>query len=693
MIDDSENAEQSLNQPRATDDANGDQENVLRNVVHDQSITENDKVARPHKNTVQEEDTSPHAMRAYKTDERGKRQGAWSNEEKQLADQVWNNYVTRNGLDGYQLRCATVNWATVGSIKREMFEAFPERTLKAIRKFCQRRFRPYKNGLWTEEEDKQLREEFTRFPEQWVKMSEILDRDPQAVRDRWRNITQHSETRQTGPWSTDEERRLSEVVDECMEIARKELGEQKTTAETSLSWVTVSKKMGGVRSAKVCREKWENLKRRKQAAVSTIMDEHGPQQSEPTTETGGKEQSRKDQRLDSHFSRLATADIFDALYDIHKAMEGKLDRTFRDESTFWSVVASERPGSKYASYSALRRRAYYGALAKLGHAPNVQAATGIAAKASELMQIVLERMCTIPGQDKRAYRADEFPDGFYRTTVGGGYDARRRRRRKRKELKAKKAARSEELVVEGSEDEDGPLLFDVDMQRTLRAVPPMKIAQLVETTAVDEPSKTKRKETNKEKKKRRDKATIENNVKAETTPVPVVGQVPKTLPPASDQSGLAQHPKKQKKRKPEAIAEPLIAEPNDAEKSKKRKKQKRKRNDTDDLEGIRSQDNEAYETYAPEQEQRNPTSNGGPAPPSKKVKKRMAGTGKDPAAASKCYRSEELIVESDDEIVVAQAVAGAVNTVEEVPKPTESPMKLVDQWTISSMDSQWSAGS
>ncbi|KAK3684601.1 hypothetical protein LTR37_020101 [Vermiconidia calcicola] len=359
-------------------------------------------------------ETDPVAMKKYQTADRGTKTGQWSSAEKELADEIFWNVCQVHEISGDILKMGMVDWANIGTFKIEVYEAFPQRSLAAIRKFCQRRFTPHQKGAWTEEEDQALRDMYARFPGNWISISDMTGRPAGACRDRWLNHLKDSEARETGPWSTEEEAKLMGVVDECFEVIKanceeEDLIQTRDTLESMIDWATVSKKMEGKRNAKRCREKWNLLKSRRASSANAAQPPPVPLAGEPL--------SKKRRMVEAAYAKLESGDVFDALTDIYVTMSeaGTMDKEFCDESTFWSVVSKQR-GNKSKFYGrehggALRRRAYYGALEQYADRKSVKAAQGIARKA----EAMLTRVKKVESKGKltltRAYRVDEYPGG------------------------------------------------------------------------------------------------------------------------------------------------------------------------------------------------------------------------------------------------------------------------------------------
>ena len=353
----------------------------------------------------EEQDNRPQAMRQYHNALRGTVTGAWSQAEKELADEVFWNSCQVHEMEPLEVRAATLDWTNMGPFKMEIYEAFPKRTMAAIRKFCQRRFSPYESGKWTEELDYVLRKWHAKMPGEWTHISDTVMRAPSACRDRWNHVLKYESTMERGAWSTDEEAKLMSVVSYCMDLIPKTLrGEGNRNdlvkVEGSISWTTVAQKMGGTRSAKRCQEKWQKLKRRPNE-MSEAREAVQAAVAVQQTEMSGKQK-----RLEATYKRVEPGDVFDAVREIWDAMKKHKDKQFVHESTFWSLLASERPHSKFAGK--IRRKIYLSALQDY-ESKKVRKAVGIVEKARALSKKLrrLERK----GELKltRAFKVDHAP--------------------------------------------------------------------------------------------------------------------------------------------------------------------------------------------------------------------------------------------------------------------------------------------
>ena len=329
-----------------------------------------------------EEESEVGAGSEYLSLERGVVKGAWSDEEKAIADRVFQSACRGYQVDEYTLKCWIIDWTNVGFFKDDIYEAFPFRSFAAIRKFCKRRYHPHQTGPWTAEQDHLLRENYALYPDKWEVICEVVRRSAGDCRTRWRDVLEFEGTMEKGPWSQEEEKRLVKVVGECLRVIKRESKDPEVLAdpekmESLISWKEVAQKNGRTRTAKRCSEKWRKLKTtdpalmKGQARATTAAAPSSKAQEY-------NKQSRKQQAVEKLYGQLGLADVWDALHEIVNVMRDDPDKQFKHESTFWSMVATRLPNSKFSS--ALRRRAYYGALEDLGNLVKVAETEGMARK-------------------------------------------------------------------------------------------------------------------------------------------------------------------------------------------------------------------------------------------------------------------------------------------------------------------------
>ncbi|KAL8359019.1 hypothetical protein RB598_007733 [Gaeumannomyces tritici] len=123
-------------------------------------------------------------------------------------------------------------------------------------------------GVFTAEEDEQLRELVERMGQKWAEIGKIVDRNPLDLRDRWRNYAVCGDKRKTTAWNEDEASRLVDLVVDSMKTTLRSRGqefsdvESREQAEKDVPWDLISMHMDRTRSAKQCREKWSWLQAR-----------------------------------------------------------------------------------------------------------------------------------------------------------------------------------------------------------------------------------------------------------------------------------------------------------------------------------------------------------------------------------------------------------------------------------------------
>jgi len=104
-------------------------------------------------------------------------------------------------------------------------------------------------GKWMPSEDDLLVQAVSEFGQQWEKVSFKVGRMSSDCRDRWRNHLQDRGTRQSGPWSKEEEEELTQIVTEMTVEKGKDI-------DNDIFWGVVSRRMGGKRGRQQCRIKW-----------------------------------------------------------------------------------------------------------------------------------------------------------------------------------------------------------------------------------------------------------------------------------------------------------------------------------------------------------------------------------------------------------------------------------------------------
>jgi hypothetical protein len=118
---------------------------------------------------------------------------------------------------------------------KQVAVALPNRTIKSVAAAGNRLFHPdAKKGKWTSEEDEELRAAVSDLGNKWLQIGARLGRPREACRVRYREIQLGGE-KKTGRWSTEEEEKLKEAVNEYLE-AKKEA--ERTTTGNVVSMPT-----------------------------------------------------------------------------------------------------------------------------------------------------------------------------------------------------------------------------------------------------------------------------------------------------------------------------------------------------------------------------------------------------------------------------------------------------------------------
>ncbi|WVR06653.1 hypothetical protein IAU60_003685 [Kwoniella sp. DSM 27419] len=133
--------------------------------------------------------------------------------------------------------------------------AVPGRPVVNVQFCAQRMYDPKGHkGPWTAEEDEALLRAYDKFPNQWSRLSEIVDRTANDCKDRYMKELSSQADRTTGAWSKEEGEQLIASVEKM----NRSLGRRADERE-DIPWSLVAKDMGGTRSAKQCRTRWSEV--------------------------------------------------------------------------------------------------------------------------------------------------------------------------------------------------------------------------------------------------------------------------------------------------------------------------------------------------------------------------------------------------------------------------------------------------
>ena len=171
----------------------------------------------------------------------------------------------------------------VNNIFNEIQDLFPYRTRSSVQRFCRRRFHNFHaRGVWTPEEDADLKAAVALKGTSWKAIGELLGRFNEDCRDRYRNyLAPSAEHRNRDAWTETEVINLSHSVLDCMRLMKQErqrakeeraghdvpLSDSDSDQEAEdlklINWQTVSDMMGRrgtARSRIQCSFKWSKIK-------------------------------------------------------------------------------------------------------------------------------------------------------------------------------------------------------------------------------------------------------------------------------------------------------------------------------------------------------------------------------------------------------------------------------------------------
>lgn len=157
--------------------------------------------------------------------------------------------------------------STKDSLWRAISAACPGKDSKRLLPYCRKNFHNFKarGGQWTPEEDEQLAQLVRAEGTKWAQFSQVLNRHPEDLRDRYRNYVVCADRRETDAWAADEIRRLLVLVQEFMDDAESsrilEPGNKRyqRPIEQLVNWQEVSRQLGS-RSRLQCLAKWRTLR-------------------------------------------------------------------------------------------------------------------------------------------------------------------------------------------------------------------------------------------------------------------------------------------------------------------------------------------------------------------------------------------------------------------------------------------------
>ncbi|KAL2753173.1 hypothetical protein ACRALDRAFT_1072277 [Sodiomyces alcalophilus JCM 7366] len=145
--------------------------------------------------------------------------------------------------------------------------ACPDKPRQKVIDFCRLRFHNFKarGGHWTPEEEEQLSKLVAQGGTKWAKWSQVLNRHPKDLRDRYRNYIICGDNRASDRWSHEEEALLRMHVGEAMdaiELAKAAKPDDPfydRPVEQLIDWQEISSRLNRARSRLQCMSKWKQM--------------------------------------------------------------------------------------------------------------------------------------------------------------------------------------------------------------------------------------------------------------------------------------------------------------------------------------------------------------------------------------------------------------------------------------------------
>ena len=214
--------------------------------------------------------------------------GGFSAAEVTKLDNFRNNYCQANEMNTWQfnqfIQANLRSSEPAVNIYNQIHELFPYRTRSSVQRFCRRRFHNFHaRGVWTAEEDEDLKQAVAQKGTSWKVIGEMLGRFGEDCRDRYRNyLAPSAENRNKDAWTEAEVINLSRSILDCMRMLQHERQRAKeeregpgaAVSETDsdqeaddlklVNWQTVSNTMssyGTARSRIQCSFKWGKIKK------------------------------------------------------------------------------------------------------------------------------------------------------------------------------------------------------------------------------------------------------------------------------------------------------------------------------------------------------------------------------------------------------------------------------------------------
>ncbi|KAI4915135.1 hypothetical protein J4E90_005174 [Alternaria incomplexa] len=160
-----------------------------------------------------------------------------------------------------------------------------ERSQDRLRRHIRQTYHQFKRGVWTEEEDKRLKQLYAMHPNKWKVISVGMgDRSMHDCQNRWRDYLQYGDKLKSSRWDEEEEElfiRAVTAVAQRDEDHRAEEGLPPIDKYTmkDINWQQVSHEMDNTRSRIQVVQKWRNLQKRE--SPPEIEVERKPRKEKP----------------------------------------------------------------------------------------------------------------------------------------------------------------------------------------------------------------------------------------------------------------------------------------------------------------------------------------------------------------------------------------------------------------------------
>ncbi|KAI0814175.1 hypothetical protein GGR55DRAFT_676309 [Xylaria sp. FL0064] len=152
-----------------------------------------------------------------------------------------------------------------GELWERVTATCPGRSRQKVINQTRRRFHNFvARGTWTAEQDKELREMYEQYGNQYALIGQLINRHPEDIRDRVRNYVICGDKQRRDQWSQEETDRLVAIVQQAIaEIHQQRVKrgvQDSRPVEEDVNWQLVSQGMERTRSRLQCISKWKAIK-------------------------------------------------------------------------------------------------------------------------------------------------------------------------------------------------------------------------------------------------------------------------------------------------------------------------------------------------------------------------------------------------------------------------------------------------